>query len=287
MSDEQVVDGGAGAPVPVPVPAKSVMGANVEVQAATDWKAGLPADIRAEASLADIKDIASLAKSYVHAQKMVGVEKLPMPKDNWTPEQHNEFWAKLGRPETPDGYKVPEVPDMPVNKEAVAPYLKAMHEAGLTGKQAEKVLGFYMNEQAGAVKKAQESFEQSRQAGEQALRQEWGNDFNLNVAKAQSIVRQFGNEDLLQKIEASGLGNDPAFIKMMAKAATPFVEDNGRADGSSIQLPGAAKSQAEINNLRMDKDFMKTLTDRNQPGHKQALEKWNNLFRLANPDQRA
>ena len=45
----------------------------------TDWKASLSDDLKADKSLENIKDIESLAKSYVHAQKMVGGDKIPVP----------------------------------------------------------------------------------------------------------------------------------------------------------------------------------------------------------------
>ena len=50
----------------------------------TDWKASLSDEIRADKSLENIKDIESLAKSYVHAQKLVGAEKIPVPNKHAT-----------------------------------------------------------------------------------------------------------------------------------------------------------------------------------------------------------
>ena len=44
-----------------------------------DWKQSIPEDIRADKSLESIKDVGSLAKSYIHAQKLVGSDKIPIP----------------------------------------------------------------------------------------------------------------------------------------------------------------------------------------------------------------
>jgi hypothetical protein len=46
----------------------------------TDWRTGLDESLRTDPSLADIKDISGLAKSYIHAQKMIGRDKLPSHK---------------------------------------------------------------------------------------------------------------------------------------------------------------------------------------------------------------
>ena len=46
---------------------------------ATDWKESLSEELRSDKSLENIKDIEGLAKSYVHAQKLVGADKIPVP----------------------------------------------------------------------------------------------------------------------------------------------------------------------------------------------------------------
>ena len=52
----------------------------------TDWKASLSDEIRNEKSLENISDISSLAKGYVHAQKLVGADKIPVPNKHATEE---------------------------------------------------------------------------------------------------------------------------------------------------------------------------------------------------------
>ena len=46
------------------------------VETNTDWRSTLPDDIKADESLKHIQDVPSLAKSYIHAQKMVGSDKI-------------------------------------------------------------------------------------------------------------------------------------------------------------------------------------------------------------------
>jgi len=41
-----------------------------DAQAPVDWRASLPEDVRADPSLADIKDVGSMAKSYINGQKL-------------------------------------------------------------------------------------------------------------------------------------------------------------------------------------------------------------------------
>ena len=64
MSEEQVAE--VSEAVDVPEVAQSV----------EDWRDSIPEEIRGHSSLAHINDIGALAKSYLHAQQMVGAEKV-------------------------------------------------------------------------------------------------------------------------------------------------------------------------------------------------------------------
>ena len=65
----------------------------------SDWLDSIEESLKTEPSLSDIKDVNSLAKSYVHAQKMIGADKIVMPNDKSTDDEWNDFYEKLGRPE--------------------------------------------------------------------------------------------------------------------------------------------------------------------------------------------
>ena len=101
MSDQQVVVEQevqpSGSPETSPVNNNVT---SVVEQAAADWRASLAEDIKTDKSLASIKDVNSLAKSYIHAQKLVGVEKIPLPNKHATEEDWNVVFDKLGRPKS-------------------------------------------------------------------------------------------------------------------------------------------------------------------------------------------
>ena len=58
-----------------------------------DWKASLEDGVKNDPSLADIQDVSGLAKSYIHAQKMVGADKVALPKENASEEELNTFYS--------------------------------------------------------------------------------------------------------------------------------------------------------------------------------------------------
>jgi len=55
-------------------------------------------------------DPAELAKGYQNLEKLLGSEKMPMPKGPEDAEGWNRVYDKLGRPESPDGYGI-KAPD--------------------------------------------------------------------------------------------------------------------------------------------------------------------------------
>jgi len=70
-----------------------------------NWKDSLPDDLKGEKALESIQDIPGLVKSYVHAQKMIGSDKIPVPNKYATDEDWQAVYSKLGRPESPDAYE--------------------------------------------------------------------------------------------------------------------------------------------------------------------------------------
>ena len=70
----------------------------------------LAEDVRNEPSLQNIQDVDQLAKGYVHAQRKVGADKIPLPNKHATDDDWNQFYSRLGRPDTPEGYEVQYTP---------------------------------------------------------------------------------------------------------------------------------------------------------------------------------
>ena len=88
-----------------PVQESSVLGSQVSDNQSEDWRSSLSDEIKNDATLSNIKDLDSAAKTLIHQQKMLG-SRIPKPK---TDEERSELYNKLGRPEESSGYKL-EIP---------------------------------------------------------------------------------------------------------------------------------------------------------------------------------
>ena len=70
-----------------------------------DFKSLIPAEYKEEKALQNFQDMKGFVKSYLHSQKLVGADKIPVPNKHATDEDWNEVYTRLGKPESPDGYK--------------------------------------------------------------------------------------------------------------------------------------------------------------------------------------
>jgi hypothetical protein len=255
---------------------------------AGDWRAGLPDDIKADPTLKDIKDIPSLAKSYVHAQRLVGTDKIPKPQANWKPEQWAAFYDAAGRPKTPQDYKFADgtIPkEFPVDEQKMGATLKLMHDLGLRNDQAEALLKHYGQTALDGQKQMTGQRDAARQAGTDALKKEWGDQFTANVDIARGAMMHFGGEEIATLMEETGLGNDPRMVKFLAKVGQSMMDDSARGQGNGLIVTNQTQAQGEINALKQDKDFLAVLTNKSAPGHQEAVDRWTRLHAIANPSK--
>jgi hypothetical protein len=201
---------------------------SVVEQAASDWRAGLAEDIRADKSLAPIKDINSLAKSYIHAQKLVGVEKIPLPNKHATEEDWNVVFDKLGRPKSAEEYKYNIGEDTTIDENALKVFSQQAHKLGLLPQQADGVVKFYNDIMQENLKSLDAAAETARVESEQVLRKEYGRAFEQKITKASQLARQYVGEDVLNMNLENGtkLGDHPQVVKAFAQLADMVGEDS-------------------------------------------------------------
>ena len=222
----------------------------------TDWRESLPADLKADKSLATIKDVGSLAKSYVEAQKLVGGS-IRLPKADAKPEERatlvRDLQTKLGLPEKPEGYALTGADGKAVDGPVLKRMLPVFHKAGLLPEQAQMLTGAYL----GLEHEQAQADAQAVQAAEKVLREKWGGDFDRRFQIADRFVTEFGGA-AREKLVAKGLHNDPDIIEFLANAAEPFAE-SGRVSGEVTggMSPQAAQELITAAEANKDHDFWK------------------------------
>jgi len=187
----------------------------------------LPEDLRSNPSLRNFPDAATLAKSYVHAQRMIGADKIPLPGKHATPDEWRAVYRKLGAPDDAKNYELQG--DLAFEDGALETFKQRAFEAGLTNAQANELARFYSDQATSSKDNYALEMERVREEGIQQLQREYGKAFDQKLALAQSAARTFlGGTELFDNIELSDgrmLGDHPEIIKMFASLGEQIGED--------------------------------------------------------------
>lgn len=245
----------------------------------SDWRSGLSPDDRAWVEAKGFKDGAAAAVAFRNLEKVMGGEKLPRPKGDDDAAGWDATYKALGRPDKPDDYKlpVPDGGDGAFAKEA-APVL---HKLGLSQKQAAGLAEWWNTHATKVQADAAAAQATASEAEMVQLKQEWGGQYDANVEAGRRAARQFGlDAAAIGKIE-SGLGS-AATIKLLTKLGLALGEDPGPA-GKGTQSFGSTKEQAQhqINQKKLDKDFMAAYFDPRNPGNAAAKQEMERLHQIA------
>lgn len=270
--------GGNSTPAPAQPPqpiAEQPPQPQVSVVIPENWKEALSDDIKSDPSLSSIMDIQSLAKSYIHGQKMIGKDKIIIPDKFATDEDWTKVFQKLGVPDSPDKYefKAPENMD----EDFVKGFKELAVKNGILPRQADKLFEFYNAHVEKVISTNETENKRAFEESVNGLKKEWGQAYERKLQAASGLFNQVADEDSKKVINESGLGNNPAVIKLFAKIAEQMGEDkfvNANNIGSIGLTP--AEAQQKINEIygNMDHPYY----NKSHPSHKDALNEMTKLF---------
>lgn len=203
-----------------------------KVQIPENWQEVLPDEIKNEPSIKLHKTVDGLAKALINAQRLIGADKIALPK-NPDDKAIREIHERLGLPKELEKYQIKASENSPIPKELVDGFQKAAFEIGLLPGQAEKVVQWMEQTE----NKSQESVNlQAKAAYERnmdTIKSEWGEAYNENVLKAKAALREFGGSEEDVKHIKQTLGANPAVLRLLAKAGSTLAEDKVRGEGST------------------------------------------------------
>ena len=210
------------------------------VQTAKSWKETISEEYRNDPNIAKFTEIDALAKSYINATRMIGTDKVAIPNKNFTEDQWNEFYNKVGRPETPDKYNLSFKSDnFPTDEGQIKTFQENAHKLGLSTDQAQGILDYYKNLTESSAKQQQVDLETSQAQSQQLLKEEWGKNYEANLKRAAGVAKANLSPKVLdlQMQDGSRLGDNVDVIKGFAKIANLLSEDKIVATESETQMP--------------------------------------------------
>lgn len=209
-------------------------------QAQSDWREIIPESFREASWATKYKTADDFFKGVDWMNQTIGkknvVQGIELPGEDAKPEDWDAFYNGLGRPEKPDGYELPELKDIPegfVLPEDKQFWANMAHKHGLTKKQAAGLFSEFMQDMSERYKSALEgsasamveAAKKRMQESADALKGEWGDDFGANLNLAKRAAEHLG---ILDSLDQSGAGNDPAVLKLAAELGKMLGEDNMR-----------------------------------------------------------
>jgi hypothetical protein len=242
-------------------------------KATPDWIGTLEPDHKATVGVKGWKTPGDAIKSYHELEKLVGAEKLAMPKKdkdgNWEKGELERVMTQLGLPKDAKEYKESEnfkLPDgLQIDEKLQTEFKARAKEAGLLPKQ----YAFMMDELAGMLQRGtqlkKENEVKNYNESMLNLRSKWGLAFDQKAKLANAILANFAADPTKGKEIADKYGNDPAIIELLANVGENMSEESlTRTNMSGALLdPAAAKLEiAKINETRH-----KELMDATHPQH--------------------
>lgn len=247
------------------------------------WFNGLPEGLRANPTLQNFrtKDIAAVAESLVESQKLIGGSiRLPGEKD--APADRDAKLAKiynqLGRPETPDGYKIaaPAADSgIPWDASRADAFKGVAHKLGLTQSQVEGLAAYDMERSmAGAVDSTQAYNDCMAK-----LDQEWGAASKQMLGLSRRTASTFFDQETMAAINSTGLANNPNFVKALARMGKDLMEEGlivGGREGMGDD-GGIVSLQSELDKTMQDPKS--AYWDKQNPNHDAAVTRMESLRR--------
>ena len=255
---------------------------NTDATASTNqevnFKDLIPQSYREEKSLQNFNNMEDLLKSYLHAQKLVGADKIPVPNKHATDDDWKEVFKRLGAPEKPEDYKY-NIDQL--DQTQVAEFNKTAHQLGLLPKQAEGLIKFYNELSNNQASSLEQRAEDAQLKTETDLKKEFGPQYSKRLDQAKRLaVGTLGEEFLENTIlqDGSRLGDNVNIIKAFSNLADKLSEDE-IIKGDTSGYMTAKEIEKEINELTQEGSAYWSKT---HPNHAKAVQEVLKLRELLN-----
>lgn len=261
----------------------------------------VPERIRGEAAFKDIHDVGALADSYYNAQKLVGLDKaklLRLPNGPDDADGIAAFNRAVGVPEAADKYAMPDsaVKKLPQgqkhNEEFIGGFRKTAHGLGISQRQHDGLIDFYMDHAAASNAKAAEAAQAENTRVAAAFKAELGEAHQPTLELAHGTIRQLAKDAgvadaFVADLTVEALAARPDLARLFAHIGKMNQEDrrlagkDGGSGGGGDFSPTEAKQQ--IAAKQGDADFMKRYRSKREPGHADAVTEMAALYDMAFP----
>jgi len=225
------------------------------------WKQKLNPDLANAPTMQKFEDtqdgLGKAVESHLSLEKLLGHEKVPIPKSADDVEGHNRLAKALGVPDKAEGYGLAD-PQMP--KELTESgmtfdknkFAETVHAFKLTPNQAKGLWKAYTEMSMSAYTKALQEHQQGLQQTVNQLRSEWGDAYETNVDLGQTVINKFAPDQETNDYLTAVLTRDPRAIKFLASIGNQFAENKVGEFGYKRFSLSPEQAQSEIDEILRD-----------------------------------
>jgi len=245
-----------------------------------NFRGTLSEEQRTHPLVVDFKNVGDLTKSMLNSQKMVGADKIIIPKskEDWTDVNH-----KLGMPTEAKGYEL-KTPDGSTDADREWWETFAHTELQLSKMQANKAWD-EMNTRSASAREDYSTKNIAKLAdADKSLREEWGVNYDAMVTATNKGLQRMDEDGRFREwMKETGLNQQPEMLRFANKVAQLFSEDRAPGDTHSPGPMSVDKATAELRKMHSDaqKDPKNPFYNKKDPAHADYVKKAEQLAVVA------
>lgn len=254
-----------------------------------DWKSLVSQDLANSPTMQKyantVDGLNDALKSHIELQKMMGHDKVPVPKGPDDIAAMSQFKKAFNIPSEPSGYELAdpqwgeEMNGVTIDKDGFA---AIAHRYNLTPEQAKGQWGEYTSMINGLMTKHKQETEARMTGVRNELRQKWGDAYDTKVELGQLVVNKFTEDEGENEEITALLSQSPVGVKFLAKIGDQFKENKIGDFKYQNNTMTPEEAQKEIDEIRNSPAHPYNNEKAPEPERKRAIDYVNSLYSVIN-----
>ena len=255
---------------------------------AGDWTSSLEAGHRELVNVKGWKTPGEILKGYSELEKLVGHEKIPMPRKdkdgNYEPGEIDRVMAQLGKPKEAKDYaiskdfKIPEGAP-PITDESLGEFKEKAHKLGLLPYQFAGILNYFGEFLGKGAEANRIANEKAHNEAALNLKSKYGSTYDEKIRMANIVLKNFAMDKAQGEAISKKYGNDPIIIGILANVGENLSEEVLTRAGMSGTLLTPEAANLEIKKIKTDPNHPYMKAD--HPDHQYWVDKMTELYKMA------
>lgn len=249
------------------------------------WKSNLSADLANAPTIKKFEDtkegFSEAIKSHLLLEKLLGYEKVPVPKSKDDTAAWSIFSKAMGIPEKAEGYGLPDV-EIPESMKGLAfdkaKFAEVVHANKLTPDAAKGLWTAYTEMMKQAYAKASNDQKEKLTGLVNQMKGEWGDAYQSKVELGQMVINKFSENQETNDFVTAVLSADPRGVKFLAKIGDQFAENKIGDFKYQRHALTPDEAQTEIDSIRRDPNHPYNNPKSTEAEHLRAVEYVNGLI---------